>query len=102
MNSTTDALLIGISAKLDALVRDARDRAKADQAKVIEAMTRAADEQMVKIDKRIDALAARRSLEPALWSAAIGVLLTLAMLMLGVSLGSHGVTTHWLLTFGWF
>jgi hypothetical protein len=100
MNSTTDALLTGLSAKLDALVREARERGKTDARQAVEAMTKAAVEQMAKIDKRIDKLAARHSLEPALWGAAGGVLLAVLMLILGVWMGDRGVTVRWLLTFG--
>jgi hypothetical protein len=101
MNNATDAILTGVSAKLDALVREARDRAKADQQRAIEAMRAAAAEQMQRIDKRIDALSHRHSLEPALWGAAAGAALVALALILGVWMGSRGVTVHWLLTFGW-
>lgn len=101
MNSTTDAILAGLAAKLDSLVREARERGKGDTRAAIEAMTKAAAEQMARIDKRIDALAQRHSLEPALWGAAGGAVLVALALILGVWLGSRGVTVHWLLTFGW-
>lgn len=101
MSNTTDAILSGLAAKLDQLMRDARDRAKADQQKAVETMRAAAAEQMQRIDKRIDSLQTRRALEPALWGAAGGVLLAVLMLLLGVWLGSRGVTVRWLLTFGW-
>ena len=101
MSSTTDAILTGLSAKLDALVREARERGKSDTRQAIEAMQKAAGEQMARIDKRIFELQARRSLEPALWGAAAGVLLCVLMLLLGVWMGDRGVTVHWLLTFGW-
>jgi hypothetical protein len=101
MSSTTDAILTGLAVKIDTLVRDARDRAAADQRKAVEAMRAAAQEQMNRIDKRIDALARRRSLEPALWGAAAGALVCAAALALGVWLGDRGVSVSWLLTFGW-
>ena len=101
MSETTDTILSGLRGQLERLLSEARERGKADQAKAIEAMKSAAAEQMQKIDKRIDALQARHSLEPALWGAAGGVLLTVLMLLLGVWLGDRGVTVHWLLTFGW-
>lgn len=101
MSSTTDAILTGLSAKLEALVRDARDRAKVDQTKAVETMRAAAQEQMTRIDKRIDALQAHHSLEPALWGAGGGVLLAALLLLLGVWLGDHGVSVRWLLTLGW-
>ena len=101
MSETTDIILSGLRGQLDALVRDARDRAKTDQARAVEAMRAAASEQMQRIDKRIDALAQRHSLEPALWGAACGVLLAACLLLLGVWMGDRGVTVHWLLTFGW-
>jgi len=101
MSNTTDAILTGVSAKLDALVREARERGKADTRQSVEAVRAAAAEQMRLIDKRIDALQARRSLEPALWGAAGGVVLVALALIFGVWLGDRGVTVHWLLTFGW-
>jgi len=101
MSSTTDAILTGLATKIDALVREARDRAKADQQRAIEAMRAAASEQMQRIDKRIDALSNRHSLEPALWSAAGGAALVALALIFGVWLGDRGVTVRWLLTFGW-
>lgn len=101
MSETTDAILAGLRGQLERLMSEARDRAKADQQKAIDAMKAAAQEQMAKIDRRIDALAQRRSLEPALWGAAGGVLLAVLLLILGVWMGSKGVTVHWLLTFGW-
>ena len=101
MSETTDAILAGLRGQLERLMSEARDRAKADQQKAIDAMKAAAQEQMAKIDRRIYALAQRRSLEPALWGAAGGVLLAVLLLILGVWMGSKGVTVHWLLTFGW-
>ena len=101
MSETTDTILSGLRGQLERLTTDARDRAKADQAKAIEAMKEAAAEQMSRIDKRIDALEKRHSLEPALWGAAAGVLLAALALILGVWLGDRGVTVRWLLTFGW-
>lgn len=100
-DQTIEVLLGGIRADVRALVSGARERTKADQHQAIEAMTKAAGEQMAKIDKRIDALAQRHSLEPALWAAAGGVLLAVLMLLLGVWMGSRGVSVRWLLTFGW-
>jgi hypothetical protein len=64
-------------------------------------MTKAAGEQMQRIDKRISQLQARHSLEPALWGAAAGAALVALALILGVWLGDRGVTVSWLLTFGW-
>ena len=101
MADATDMILSGLRAELRLALTEARDRAKADQQKAIDAMKAAAQEQMAKIDRRIDALAQRRSLEPALWGAAGGVLLAVLLLILGVWMGSKGVTVHWLLTFGW-
>lgn len=101
MSETTDTILSGLRGQLERLLSEARDRAAADQRKAVEAMRAAASEQMQRIDKRIDALQARRSLEPALVGAACGVLLCAAALVFGVWLGSRGVTVHWLLTFGW-
>ncbi len=101
MSETTDAILAGLRGQMERLLTEARDRASADQRKAVEAMTRAAGEQMQRIDKRIDALAARRSLEPALLGSAGGVLLVIASLVFGVWLGSRGVSVGWLLTFGW-
>lgn len=101
MSETTDAILAGLRGQLERLLSDARDRASADQRKAVEAMTKAAGEQMARIDKRIDALSNRHSLEPALWGAAAGVLVCAAALALGVWLGDRGLTVHWLLTFGW-
>ena len=100
MNSTTDAILAGLAAKLDALVREARERGKTDSRQAIETMRQAAAEQMARIDKRIDALAQRNSLEPALWGAAGGAALVALALVLGVWMGDRGVTVRWLLTFG--
>lgn len=100
-DQTIEVLLGGLRADMRALLTDARDRAKADQGKAVEAMRAAAAEQMSRIDKRIDALAQRRSLEPALWGAACGVVLCAAALIFGVWLGSRGVSVRWLLTFGW-
>ena len=101
MSETTDTILAGLRGQLERLAADARERAKTDHQKVVEAMRQAAGEQMARIDKRIDALARRHSLEPALWGAAGGVLLAVLMLILGVWMGSRGVTPSWLLTFGW-
>lgn len=101
MADATDMILSGLRAEVRLALTEARDRAKADQQKAVEAMTRAASEQMQKIDKRIDALAQRHSLEPALWGAAAGAALVALALILGVWLGDRGLTPHWLLTFGW-
>ncbi len=100
-DQTIEVLLAGIRADVRALVADARERGKTDARAAGEAMQKAAAEQMARIDKRIDALAQRNSLEPALWGAAGGAALAVLMLVLGVWLGSRGVTVHWLLTFGW-
>lgn len=101
MADATDMILSGLRAELRLALTEARDRAKADQQKAIDAMKAAAAEQMQRIDKRISELQARRALEPALWGGAAGVLLVALALLLGVWLGSRGVTVHWLLTFGW-
>ena len=101
MADATDMILSGLRAEVRLLREEAKAAQKSAEAKAIEAMRQAAGEQMQRIDKRIDALAARRSLEPALWGAAGGVLLACALLVLGVWMGSRGVTVHWLLTFGW-
>jgi hypothetical protein len=101
MSETTDTILSGLRGQLERLLSEARDRAAADQRKAVEAMRAAVGEQMQLIDKRIDALSNRRSLEPALWGAACGVLVCAAALIFGVWLGERGVTVHWLLTFGW-
>ncbi len=101
MADATDMILSGLRAEVRLALTEARDRAKADQQKAVEAMTKAASEQMQKIDKRIDALAQRHSLEPALWGAAAGAALVALALILGVWLGDRGLTPHWLLTFGW-
>jgi len=101
MADSTDMILSGLRAEVRLILTEARDRAKADQAKAVEAMRAAAAEQMRLIDKRIDALQARRSLEPALWGAAAGAALVALALVFGVWLGSRGVTVRWLLTFGW-
>ena len=101
MSETTDIILSGLRGQLERLLSEARDRAKADQGKAVEAMRAAAAEQMQRIDKRIDALSTRRSLEPALWGAALGVLVCACAVIFGVWLGSRGVSVGWLLTFGW-
>ena len=101
MADATDLILSGLRAEVRLLLTEARQRAQADQAKAVEAMRAAAGEQMQRIDKRIDALAQRRSLEPALWGAGGGVLLAALLLLLGVWMGDRGVTIRWLLTFGW-
>ena len=101
MSETTDTILSGLRGQLERLLSEARDRAKADQAKAVDAMTKAAAEQMSRIDRRIDALAQRHSLEPALFGAAAGAALVALALLLGVWLGERGVTVRWLLTFGW-
>jgi fatty acid desaturase len=98
---TTDVLLSGLRAEVRLLLTEARQRTQADQTKAVEAMRAAAQEQMARIDKRIDALQARRSLEPALWGAAAGAALVALALILGVWMGDRGVTVRWLLTFGW-
>ncbi len=100
MSETTDTILAGLRGQLERLSADARERAKTDQRQAIEAMTRAAGEQMRKVDKRIDALRAQHSLEWAAYSFLGGMLLAVLMLLLGVWLGSRGVTVNWLLTFG--
>ena len=100
-DQTIEVLLGGIRADTRTLLTDARDRAKADQAKAVDAMTKAAAEQMSRIDRRIDALAQRHSLEPALFGAAAGAALVALALLLGVWLGDRGLTVRWLLTFGW-
>jgi len=100
-DQTIEVLLGGLRADMRALLTDARERGKADQAKAIEAMRAAASEQMQRIDKRIDALSQRHALEPALWGAAFGVFVCATALILGVWMGDRGVTVHWLLTFGW-
>lgn len=100
-DQTIEVLLGGLRADMRALLTDARDRAKTDQQRAIDAMRAAASEQMQRIDKRIDALSNRHSLEPALVGAACGVLLCAAALIFGVWLGSRGVSVRWLLTFGW-
>ena len=100
-DQTIEVLLAGLRAEMRALLTDARERGKADTRQAVEAVKAAASEQMQRIDKRIDALQARRSLEPALWGATLGVLLCAAALVLGVWLGDRGLTVHWLLTFGW-
>lgn len=99
-DQTIEVLLAGIRADVRALVADARERGKTDARAAVEQMQKAAGEQMARIDKRIDALSARTSLEPALWGAAAGVLLAVLMLILGVWLGDRGVSVRWLLTFG--
>jgi len=101
MADSTDMILSGLRAEVRLILTEARDRAKADQAKAVEAMRAAAAEQMQRIDKRIDALSNRHSLEPALWGAAGGAALVALALIFGVWLGSRGVTVRWLLTFGW-
>lgn len=101
MADATDMILAGLRAELRLLVTDAKTAQKSVESKAVEAMQKAAGEQMARIDKRIDALAARRSLEPALWGAAGGIMLAVVMLLLGVSLGDRGMTVRWLLTFGW-
>lgn len=101
MSETTDTILAGLRGQLERLAADARERAKTDQRQAVEAMQKAAGEQMARIDKRIDALARRHSLEPALWGMGGGVLLAVAMLLIGVALGVRGISVHWLLTFGW-
>ncbi len=100
-DQTIEVLLGGIRADTRTLLTEARDRAKADQQKAIDAMKAAAAEQMQRIDKRIDALAQRHSLEPALWGAAAGAALVALALLFGVWLGDRGVSVSWLLTFGW-
>ncbi len=100
-DQTIEVLLAGIRADVRALVADARERAKADARHAVEAVTRAAAEQIAKIDRRIDSLAQRHALEPALWGAAAGAALVALALILGVWLGDRGLTPHWLLTFGW-
>ena len=101
MSETTDAILAGLRGQMERLLSDARDRAAADQRKAVETMRAAAADQMSRIDRRIDALAQRHSLELALWGAAAGAALVALALLLGVWLGDHGVSVHWLLTFGW-
>ena len=101
MADATDMILGGLRAEVRLILTEARDRAKADQQRAVEAMRAAASEQMQRIDKRIDALSNRHSLEPALWGAAAGVLLAVLLLLLGVWMGDRGVTIRWLLTFGW-
>ena len=101
MADATDLILSGLRAEVRLILTEARQRAQADQAKAVEAMRAAAGEQMQRIDKRIDALAQRHSLEPALWGAGGGVLLAALLLLLGVWMGDRGVTIRWLLTFGW-
>ena len=100
-DQTIEVLLAGLRAEMRALLTDARERRKADTRQAVEAVKAAADEQMWLIDKRIDALSNRHSLEPALWGAACGVLVCAAALIFGVWLGDRGLTVHWLLTFGW-
>ena len=99
-DQTIEVLLGGLRAEMRTLLTDARQRAAADQARAVETMRAAAQEQMTRIDKRIDALSTRHSLEPALWGAAAGAALVALALIFGVWLGSRGVTVHWLLTFG--
>jgi hypothetical protein len=94
-------ILSGLRAEVRLLREEAKAAQKSAEAKAVEAMQKAAAEQMQRIDRRIDALQARHSLEPALWGAAGGVLLAVLMLILGVWMGDRGVTVHWLLTFGW-
>ncbi len=101
VDQTIEVLLAGIRADTRTLLTEARERGKTDSRQAVEAMRQAAAEQMQRIDKKIAALEKRHSLEPALWGAAGGVLLTVLMLLLGVWLGDRGVTVHWLLTFGW-
>lgn len=98
---TVEILLAGLRSEMRTLLTDARERGKADARAAVAAMQKAASEQMRLIDRRIDTLQARRSIEPALWGAAGGVLLAVLMLLLGVWLGDRGLTPHWLLTFGW-
>jgi len=100
-DQTIEVLLGGLRADMRALLTDARERGKADTRQSVEAVRAAAAEQMQRIDKRIDALQARRSLEPALWGATLGVLVCAAALILGVWLGDRGVPVRWLITFGW-
>lgn len=92
--NTTDALLKASAGLVVAEVK----KITAGQ---VETMRKVATEELQKIDKRIDALQARHSLEPALWGAAAGVLLAALALILGVWLGDRGLTVRWLLTFGW-
>ena len=101
MADATDMILSGLRAEVRLIREEARQRAQADQAKAIEAMTRAAGEQIQRIDKRISDLHSRHGLEPALWGIAAGVMLAVAMLLIGVALGGRGISVHWLLTFGW-
>jgi hypothetical protein len=82
------------------LVGDARERGKADTRQAVEAVRKAASEELQKIDRRIDALEKRRSLEPASWGAAAGAALVALALVFGVWLGDRGLTVRYLLTFG--
>lgn len=101
MSETTDTILAGLRGQLERLTAEARERGKADARQAVEAVQKAAAEQMQRIDKRIDALTQRHSLEPALWGATLGAVLVALALVLGVWMGDRGVTVHWLLTFGW-
>jgi len=101
MSETTDTILSGLRGQLERLLSEARERGKADTRQSVEAVRAAAAEQMRLIDKRIDALSQRHALEPALWGATLGALVCAAALILGVWMGSRGVSVHWLLTFGW-
>ncbi len=91
--NTTDALLKASAGIVVAEVK----KITAGQ---VETVRKVAAEELQKIDRRIDALEKRHSLEPALWGAAGGVLLAVLMLILGVWMGGRGVTVGWLLTFG--
>ena len=101
MSETTDTILSGLRGQLERIATDARAAQKTAELKAVEALKAAATEQMQRIDRRIDALAQRHALEPALWGAAAGAALVALALILGVWMGSKGVTVHWLLTFGW-
>lgn len=100
-DQTVEVLLGGIRADTRTLLTEARERGKTDSRQAVEAMQKAAAEQMSRIDKRIDALEKRHSLEPALFGATAGAAIVALALIFGVWLGSRGVTVLWLLTFGW-
>lgn len=101
MADTTDVLLSGLRAEVRLLLTEARQRAKADTAAASDAVRKAADESVRRIERAAESVRGLSSRGSLAWACAVTSLVILLALVLGVWMGSRGVTVSWLMTFGW-